>query len=51
MCAPPCRYLTSCHVRLRIPLIKLAAYIGGLAGLSVLIVLMVRSDFAEISNT
>jgi putative membrane protein len=38
-------------VRPRIPLIKLAAYIGGLLGLSVLIVLMVRSDFAEMWRT
>jgi len=38
-------------VRHRIPLIKLAAYIGGLVGLSVLIVLMVRSDFTEMWRT
>jgi putative membrane protein len=38
-------------VRHRIPLIKIAAYIGGLVGLSVLIVLMVRSDFAEMWRT
>lgn len=38
-------------MRHRIPLIKLAAYIGGLAGLSVLIVLMVRSDFAAMWQT
>jgi putative membrane protein len=38
-------------VRLRIPLIKLAAYLGGLVGLSLLIVLMVRSDFAEMWRT
>jgi putative membrane protein len=38
-------------VRTRIPLIKLAAYIGGLVGLSVLIVLMVRSDFAAMWST
>jgi len=35
----------------RIPLIKLAAYAGGLVGLLVLIVLMVRSDFAEMWRT
>jgi len=38
-------------VRLRIPLIKLVAYLGGLVGLSLLIVLMVRSDFAEMWRT
>ncbi len=38
-------------MRHRIPLIKLAAYIGGLAGLCVLIVLMVRADFAEMWRT
>jgi putative membrane protein len=38
-------------VRQRIPLIKVAAYLGGLLGLSVLIVLMVRSDFAEMWRT
>lgn len=38
-------------MRRHIPLIKLAAYLGGLAGLSVLIVLMVRSDFAEMWRT
>jgi putative membrane protein len=38
-------------VRLRIPLIKLVAYLGGLVGLSLLIVLMVRSDFVEMWRT
>lgn len=38
-------------MRLRIPLIKLAAYLGGLVGLSLLIVLMVRSDFVEMWRT
>ncbi len=38
-------------VRLRIPLIKLAAYVGGFVGLVVLIVLMVRSDFAAMWQT
>ena len=38
-------------MRLRIPLIKLAAYLGGLVGLSLLIVLMVRSDFVEMWQT
>ena len=38
-------------MRLRIPLIKLVAYLGGLVGLSLLIVLMVRSDFAEMWRT
>jgi len=38
-------------VRRNIPLIKLAAYLGGLVGLAVLIVLMVRSDFAEMWRT
>jgi putative membrane protein len=38
-------------VRHRIPLIKVGAYLGGLVGLFVLIVLMVRSDFAEMWRT
>jgi putative membrane protein len=38
-------------VRHRIPLIKIAAYAGGLVGLCVLIVLMVRADFAEMWRT
>jgi putative membrane protein len=38
-------------VRHRIPLVKLAAYSGGLLGLSVLIVLMVRSDFTGMWET
>lgn len=38
-------------MRHRIPLIKVAAYLGGLLGLSVLIVLMVRADFAEMWRT
>jgi putative membrane protein len=38
-------------VRRHIPLIKVAAYLGGLVGLAVLILLMVRSDFAEMWRT
>ena len=38
-------------MRHRIPLIKLAAYIGGFVGLCVLIFLMVRSDFAAMWHT
>jgi putative membrane protein len=38
-------------LRRHIPLLKLAAYLGGLVGLSVLIVLVVRSDFAEMWRT
>jgi putative membrane protein len=38
-------------LRRHIPLIKLVAYLGGLVGLAVLIVLMVRSDFAEMWRT
>jgi putative membrane protein len=38
-------------VRRKIPLIQLAAYFGGFIGLSVLIVLMVRSDFAAMWQT
>jgi putative membrane protein len=38
-------------VRLRIPFIKLAAYVGGFVGLCLLIGLMVRSDFASMWHT
>lgn len=38
-------------MRPHIPLIKLAAYIGGFIGLSVLTVVMVRSDFAAMWQT
>ena len=35
----------------RIPTVKLAAYIGGLLGVSLLIVLVVRSDFSAMWQT
>jgi putative membrane protein len=38
-------------VRLRIPLVKLAAYLGGLVGLSLIVVLMVRSDLVDMWRT
>jgi putative membrane protein len=38
-------------VRHKVPLIKLVAYIGGLVGLCILIVLMVRADFAAMLST
>jgi putative membrane protein len=38
-------------VRHRIPTLKLVAYVGGLLGLSLLIALMVRSDFAAMWRT